>query len=51
MVIASDFGPIGPGFDTSESQTLIRIFDGFHDYSTFDMSEIKRDCKKSDGRM
>ena len=28
----------------------VRIFDGCHDYSTHDMSDLKRDCKKSDGR-
>ena len=51
MVRVSDSGPRGPGFDTRESQTLYRIFDGCHDYSTHDMSNLNGDCKKSDGRM
>ena len=50
MVRVSDSGLRGPGFDTPESQTLLHIFDGCHDYSTHDMSDLKRDCKKSDGR-
>ena len=43
MVRVSDYCLRGPGFDTHESQTLFRIFDGCHD-STHDMSDFKRDC-------
>ena len=51
MVRVFDSGPRRPGFDTRESQkTLFRIFDGCHDYSTYYMSDLKRDCKKSDGQ-
>ena len=32
-------------------KTIYRIFDGFHDYSIHDMSDLKRDSKKSDGRI
>ena len=39
-----------PRFVTRESQTLFRILDGLHDYSTNDMSDLKRDCVKSDDR-
>ena len=51
MVRVSDSCLKGPGFATRESQnkTLFRIFDECHDYSTHDMSDLKRDCTKSDG--
>ena len=49
MVKVYDAGPRGPGFDTRESQTLFHIFNGCHDYSTHDMSDLKRDWTKSDG--
>ena len=46
MVRVSDSGPRGSGFDTCEGQNSSGIFDGCHDYSTHDISELKRDCKK-----
>ena len=39
MVTVSDSGPRVPGFDTRESLTLLRLFNGCHDYSTHDMSD------------
>ena len=51
MVKVYDSGLRGPGFAPFESQTLFRIFSGSHDYSSHDMSDLQRDCKKSDGRM
>ena len=51
MVRVSYSGLRGPEFDTRESQKpLFRIFDGCHDFSTHDMSDLKRDCEKSNGR-
>ena len=50
MARVSDFDPREFEFDTHESQTLFCLFDGCHDYSTIDMSDLNRDCKKSDGR-
>ena len=50
MVGVSDSVPRGSGFDTRESKTLFHEIDGCHDYSTYEMSDLKRDSKKFDGR-
>ena len=45
MVRVSDSGPGGPGFNTRKSQTQFCIFDGCHDYSTHDTSDLKKTIK------
>ena len=47
MVRVSDTGSRGPGFNTWEGQTLFRIFDECHDYSSHDLSDLKKETVKS----
>ena len=43
MVGVSDSIPRVPRFDTPESQTLFHLMDLCHNYSTLDISGLKRD--------